>query len=78
MKPTITFLVDTREQRPLKLGAPIRTDYFSSAITDVRTLEEGDYIVTLDGRSQNLLSIRLERKSLGDCTAALASSANAS
>jgi hypothetical protein len=64
LKPRIAYLVDTREQRPLEFGPPIRADYFSSASTRVTTLREGDYSAALDGRSP--LSIRLERKSLGD------------
>jgi ERCC4-type nuclease len=63
-KPAITFLIDSREQRPLQFGAPIRVDYFAGASTKVTTLREGDYSVALD--DANPLSIRLERKSLGD------------
>jgi ERCC4-type nuclease len=64
IKPTVTFLIDSREQRPLEFGPPIRVDYFAGASTKVTTLREGDYAVSLDGAHP--LSIRLERKSLGD------------
>jgi ERCC4-type nuclease len=68
-KPTVVFLVDTREQRPLEFGPPIRTDHFSGATTHVTMLREGDYAVSLDGATP--LSIRLERKSLGDLYACI-------
>jgi hypothetical protein len=64
LKPTIRFLIDTREQRPLVFGQPIRTDYFSSASTQMTTLREGDYSVALHDHMP--LAIRLERKGLGD------------
>jgi hypothetical protein len=64
LKPSVCFLVDTREQEPLAFGPPVRTDYFSCATTRLAALREGDYSVALNGRP--LLSIRLERKSLGD------------
>jgi hypothetical protein len=64
LKPSVCFLVDTREQQPLAFGPAVRTDYFSCATTRLAALREGDYGVALNGRP--LLSIRLERKSLGD------------
>jgi ERCC4-type nuclease len=63
VKPSLTFLIDSREQLPFRFGPPRRKD-FASAITRIITLREGDYTVAIDGGAP--LSIRLERKSLGD------------
>jgi len=64
LKPNICFLIDSREQRPFTFGPPTRADYFARATTQVTTLKEGDYSVSLD--DQPPLPIRLEHKSLGD------------
>jgi ERCC4-type nuclease len=65
MKPTVTFVIDSREQMPLDFQQPIRTDFFGSSDTRVTALKEGDYSVSLDG-GVTVLPIRLERKSIGD------------
>lgn len=62
-KPSLTFLVDSREQLPFRFGAPMRKE-FASAVTRVVGLSEGDYAVAID--NGETLPIRLERKSASD------------
>jgi DNA excision repair protein ERCC-4 len=61
-KPLLTFVQDSREQNPFTFGAPVRSE-FADGGSVVEGLESGDYSVRLD---DELLSIRIERKSLGD------------
>lgn len=62
-KPSIHFLVDTREQLPFGFGPPRRPEFCEGG-TRVITLSEGDYSVAIEDGEP--LPIRLERKSLGD------------
>jgi ERCC4-type nuclease len=62
-KPVLTWVVDSREQTPWKLGSPVRSEFFPDADTFVTGLSAGDYSILLDGVH---LSIAIERKSLGD------------
>lgn len=61
-KPLLTYIVDSREQTPFTFGAPVRSE-FADGGSAVEGLSEGDYSCRLDGE---LLSIRIERKELGD------------
>ena len=61
-KPLLTFLIDTREQWPYEMAAPTATK-FADGGSYRDGLGEGDYAIELDGER---LSIRIERKSLGD------------
>ena len=62
VKPLITYIVDSREQLPFAFGEPVRSE-FADGGSAVEGLDTGDYSVRLDGE---LLSIRIERKNLGD------------
>ena len=63
IRPIITFIVDSREQAPYDFTPPKRRE-FDDGGTLVLGLKEGDYSVSLDGAPP--LSVRLERKSVGD------------
>ncbi len=63
LKPLITFIQDTREQAPFHFAAPVRRE-FADGGTRVATLNAGDYSVCLD--DSEILSVAIERKSLGD------------
>jgi len=63
LKPALQFLVDSREQRRFVFSAPVKKE-FRDGGTLVRGLSEGDYSVCIDSGAP--LSIRIERKSLGD------------
>lgn len=62
VKPLLTYIIDSREQTPFSFGEPVRPE-FADGGSAVEGLSEGDYSVRLDGE---LLSIRIERKNLGD------------
>lgn len=62
IKPVLTYVIDSREQWPFAFGAPVRSEFVDGG-SAVEGLEEGDYSCRLD---RELLSIRIERKSLGD------------
>ena len=62
-RPTLKFLIDSREQVPFTFGPLLRPGIFTEGGTRIQGLSEGDYACELDGE---ILSIRLERKSLGD------------
>ena len=59
----VIFLTDTREQMPLQFGPTLRKE-FSDGGSRIATLQEGDYSIAFEDGEP--LSIRLERKSLGD------------
>lgn len=63
VRPVIIFLQDSREQMPFDFTPPKRRE-FADGGTMVVGLREGDYSVALD--SAQPLSVRLERKSIGD------------
>jgi hypothetical protein len=62
VKPLLTYIIDSREQHAFSFGEPVRPE-FADGGSAVEGLSEGDYGVRLDG---DLLSIRIERKNLGD------------
>jgi len=61
--PVLKFVIDTREQWPLSFGALLKPRTFAPGGIVRYGLGEGDYGCELD---EQLLPIRLERKSLGD------------
>lgn len=63
VKPLLTLIADSREQRPFTFGATIRRE-FADGGTKVMGLSEGDYSCCIDDGEP--LSIRVERKSHGD------------
>jgi DNA excision repair protein ERCC-4 len=65
VKPLLTFIQDTREQRAFNFGAVTRRE-FADGGTRIEGLSEGDYSCAID--DGDALSIRIERKSHGDVT----------
>lgn len=62
IKPLLTFIWDAREQWPYEFAMPTATKFLDGGCYR-DGLGEGDYAVELNGER---LSIRIERKSLGD------------
>jgi len=61
-KPSLTFIVDTREQSPYQFSRAHRRDVAFGGSRRAK-LDEGDYGVMI---GEELLPIRIERKSIGD------------
>lgn len=62
IKPKVTLLVDTREQRPYVFSSAHRRDLAWGGVRH-EALDAGDYSAELDGEP---LPVFIERKSLGD------------
>lgn len=63
IKPTLTLIADTREQRPFSFAACSRREFVDGG-TKIIGLSEGDYSACID--EGDPLSIRIERKAHGD------------
>lgn len=71
LKPPVTFLIDSREQHAFTFAAPVRAELADGG-SRIFMLKEGDYSVSLGdpdylaSGEPEPLSIRIERKEIGD------------